>query len=43
MLGIVRWPPAYLEFVSSEGAVEYLDNVKLSTKDNEEYRGHENL
>ena len=37
-LGIVRWLPAYPKFASHEN-----ENVKLSTRDREEYTGHEKL
>ena len=37
---IVRWLPAYPEFVQYR---QYHENVKLSTRDREEYTGHEKL
>ena len=36
---VVRWLPAYPKFVSY--AVLYHENVKLSTRDREEYTGHD--
>ena len=38
-LGIVKWLPAY----PNSCRIQYHENVKLSTRDSEEYTGHEKL